>query len=198
MSIFTPFILVGLLVFIPIGIPTLVVCVIDILWAGPAAFISAREAEKYGYDPGAYAKKGALYSLLNFALWRSLMKVMHGEKFAAGDVRAGYITLFACWFVTVPFTSLIYALGLFGNYAEDRGRLILVWVVISFILWFISLRNLRAFHRERVSVSIPDSDNETNKAKDEVSIPRGYIVPFLLAKLSILVTVAIFVQDLLE
>ena len=193
-SILDLFAFVGLLVLIPIGIPTLVVCVIDILWAGPAAFISAREAEKYGYDPGECAKRGALYSLLSFALWRSLMKVMHGEEFDTGDVRAGYIMLFVCWFVPAPFFSATLAMLAFGS-PVDRFDLSFVWTAISFFVWFTSIRKLREFHRKRVSDSFQDSDDETTKAEGEITIPLGYIMPFLLAKLSILITVVIFLYD---
>ena len=196
MSVFTPFILLGLLVFIPIGIPTLIVCVVDILWAGPAAFISAREAKKYGYDPSAYAKKGALYSLLSFALWRSLMKVMHGEAFDAGDVKTGYIILFVCWFVTVPFFSSLVTLFTFSQDAPEVGWFVCAWAIASFAVWFVSIRKLREFHRGRALATVQDTSDETTKVKGEVSILRGYIMPIFLAKLSLLImftALAIFV-----
>ena len=185
--ILTPVIIVGGLVYILIGIPTLVVCVIDILWAGPAAFISAREAEKYGYDPGEYAKKGALYSLLSFALWRSLMKVMHGEKFDAGYVRTGYMTLFVCWFVTVPFFWALFAMLAFETPTEG-DYLTLIWMCVASFVWFASLWTLLRFHRKPVQAP----NEKANTLAREVTVERGYIMPILLAKLSILVTVIIF------
>ena len=61
-------------------------------------------------QPPRIRQKGALYSLLSFALWRSLMKVMHGSELHAGYVRTGYMTLFDCWFVTAPLLSVLFAM----------------------------------------------------------------------------------------
>ena len=194
------FLMSMIFVFVPIGIPTLVAFIADVVWAVPAAFISARTARENGYDAAEYAGKGAFYSMLSIPLWHCLMKLMRGEEVNASSVKTGYVLLFIGWFVVGPFVNALLTLLIFSS--SDRGigvprgeipgatYFFGIWTIVSLILWIGSIVQLIKAHRLISSKkSTPDSDDEAvEPSSGDALIPNAYILPPLLAKLSILIT----------
>lgn len=191
--------MLGLFIILPAMTLTLLVYLADLLWAIPAAIISKRVATENNLDPGFYAKKGFLYTMLSFVLWRYFIRKMRGEPIDENGVRVSYIFMFIGWLGASVAGSFALAL-LFAT--EGRGLsdtsnfLSVVWAVVNAVLWFRTLRGLMAYHKS----SKENPDDETSEGNAAPNAPDGaedilpkqeYMRPVLYSKLSLLCTLGV-------
>ena len=177
---------------------TLLVYLADVLWAIPAAIISKRVATENDLDAGFYAKKGFLYAMLSFVLWRYFIRQMRGEPIDENGVRVSYIVMFIGWLGASVGGSFVLALLLVtegGGISDTSNFLSVVWVLVNAALWFRTLRGLMAHHKaSKESLNETGEGNAVSNTQDkaeDILIKREYLRPVLYSKLSLLCTLGL-------
>ena len=191
--------MLSLFIVLPALTVTLLIYLADLLWAIPAAIVSKRVATENGLDADFYAKKGFLYAMLSFVLWRYFIRKMRGEPIDENGVRVSYIFMFIGWLGASVAGSFALAILLAtaggGGLSDTSNFLSVVWALVNAALWFRTLRGLMAYHRasrEKLDETSAENaaPNAPNKAED-ILPKQEYLRPVLYSKLSLLCTLGI-------
>ena len=167
-----------MLFWIPVGV--LLLAVMGLLWALPAALICTLVARLRKLDGGSYAVVGAKHSMLLILPWIYLLaRLSFGRSlFPTSTVVSVYVLLYAVWFTFIAIDVIglgLFVMDIFVIHSYSLGPTVFSVLLFSMILpinaytWNRSVRNL--FGRRA-------ADKESAR-RPEVLHDEGYLEPFV-------------------